>query len=179
MIPWRGKLCIRTYNLGKLIKYGLLVRMVTESTSGQILNLEIYVGEGKNYRKLFSHFWNLILIKITMSTKTTITIMWQLLKLSFQDKVNRGLPPEMENESQSLKHGETTFRRKEFFFNPEGILVLSTWFPQFTIQQWLMFHGEMKKFWKKLFVFFSVICSWRVLIGQVSTCLIIHTLKHY
>ena len=40
----------------------------------------------KNYRKLFSHFWNLILIKITMSTKTTITIMWQLLKLPFQDK---------------------------------------------------------------------------------------------
>jgi len=32
MIPWRGRLCIRTYNLGKLIKYGLLVRMVTEST---------------------------------------------------------------------------------------------------------------------------------------------------
>jgi len=26
--------------------------------------------------------------------------------------VNRGLPPEMKNESQSLKRGETTFRRK-------------------------------------------------------------------
>ena len=64
MIPWRGRLCIWTYNPGKLIKYRLLVRMVTESTSG----LEIYAGEGKNYRKLFSHFWNLILIKIAMST---------------------------------------------------------------------------------------------------------------
>ena len=47
MIPWRGKLRIRTYNPGKLIKYGLLVHMVTESTSGYILNLEIYAGEGK------------------------------------------------------------------------------------------------------------------------------------
>ena len=25
MIPWRGRLRIRTYNLGKLIKYGILV----------------------------------------------------------------------------------------------------------------------------------------------------------
>ena len=74
MIPWRGRLRIRTYNLGKLITYGLLVCMVTENTSGYILNLEICAGEGKNHRKLFSHFWNLILIKITMSTKTTITI---------------------------------------------------------------------------------------------------------
>jgi len=39
MIPWRGKLRIRTYNTGKLIKYGLLVRMVTEITSGYILSL--------------------------------------------------------------------------------------------------------------------------------------------
>ena len=28
MIPWRSRLRIRTYNPGKLIKYGLLVRMV-------------------------------------------------------------------------------------------------------------------------------------------------------
>jgi len=41
MIPWRGRIHVRTYNPGKLIKYGLLVRMVTESTSGYILNLEI------------------------------------------------------------------------------------------------------------------------------------------
>ena len=141
----------------------------------------------KNYRKLFSHFWNLILIKITMSTKTAITIMWQLLKLSFQDKLQyveqsewTGVFLQKWKTNQSLKRGKTTFRsRVKFFFNPGGILVLSTWFPQFTIQQWLMFHGEMKKFWKKLFVFFSIICSWRVLIGQISTCLIIHTFKHY
>jgi len=41
MIPWTGRLRIQTYNPGKLIKCGLLVRMVTESTSGYILNLEI------------------------------------------------------------------------------------------------------------------------------------------
>jgi len=51
MIPWRGRPRIRTYNPGKLIKYGLLVRMVTESTSGYILNLEIYAGEGKKLQE--------------------------------------------------------------------------------------------------------------------------------
>jgi len=34
MIPWRGRLKIPTYNLGKLIKYGILVRMVSEATTG-------------------------------------------------------------------------------------------------------------------------------------------------
>ena len=55
MIPWRGRLCIRTYNPRKLIKYGLLVRMVAESTSGCILNLETYAGEGKKITGNYFH----------------------------------------------------------------------------------------------------------------------------
>jgi hypothetical protein len=39
VIPWRGRLHVWTYNLGKLMKYGLLVPVVTESTSGYIANL--------------------------------------------------------------------------------------------------------------------------------------------
>ena len=39
----------------------------------------------KNYSKLFSHFWNLIFFKITMFTKTTITIICKLLKFSFKE----------------------------------------------------------------------------------------------
>ena len=34
--------------------------------------------------------------------------------------MNRGLPPEMKNKSQSLKHGKTTFRRK-------GEILLHSW----------------------------------------------------
>jgi len=47
LIPWRGLLRIRIYNLGKLIKYGILVRMVSEATTGYICNKEIYAAEGK------------------------------------------------------------------------------------------------------------------------------------
>jgi hypothetical protein len=35
-------------------------------------------------------------------------------------RVNRGLPPELKNESKSLKRGETTFRRK-------GEILLQSW----------------------------------------------------
>jgi hypothetical protein len=38
---------MRTYNPGKLTKYGLLVRVVTAITSGYIGNLEINSDEGK------------------------------------------------------------------------------------------------------------------------------------
>jgi hypothetical protein len=45
-IPWRGRLCIRTYNPVKLTKFGLLLRVVTESTSDFIRNFNIYAAEG-------------------------------------------------------------------------------------------------------------------------------------
>ena len=53
MIPWRSRLRIRTYNPGKLIKYGILVRMVSEATTGYICNMEIYAAGGKKLEDKF------------------------------------------------------------------------------------------------------------------------------
>ena len=47
MIPWRGRLKFRTYNPGKITKYGVLVRMGCEAVSGYICNMEVYSAEGK------------------------------------------------------------------------------------------------------------------------------------
>ena len=47
MIPWRGRLKLRTYNSGKITKYGVLVRMVCETVSGYICSMEVYSAEGK------------------------------------------------------------------------------------------------------------------------------------
>jgi hypothetical protein len=47
MITWRGRLRFRTYNPGKLVKYGILVRMVCEATTGYIGNMEMYTTESK------------------------------------------------------------------------------------------------------------------------------------
>ena len=49
IIPWRGKLNIREYNAGKIIKYRLLVRMVSEATSGYICNGGVYCGRKKSH----------------------------------------------------------------------------------------------------------------------------------
>jgi hypothetical protein len=47
MNTWRGRLRFRTYNPGKLVKDGILVRMVYEATTGYIENMEMYTTEGK------------------------------------------------------------------------------------------------------------------------------------
>lgn len=47
IIPWRGKLSIKTYNPAKIIKYGLLCRMLCEARTGYVSNIEIYCAEGK------------------------------------------------------------------------------------------------------------------------------------
>jgi hypothetical protein len=51
VIPWRGRLRIRTYNPAKLTKCGLLVRVATESTSCYIGNFKIYAAEGMRLKE--------------------------------------------------------------------------------------------------------------------------------
>jgi hypothetical protein len=46
IIPWRGRLSFRTYNLAKIVKYGVLVRAVSEALTGYICNFEVYAGQG-------------------------------------------------------------------------------------------------------------------------------------
>jgi hypothetical protein len=76
VIPWRGRLCTRTYNPGKLTDYGLLVHIVTESTSGYIGNLEIYSGEGKKLQETIVSVLEPYLDQITMFIKTIIITVW-------------------------------------------------------------------------------------------------------
>ncbi|PNF20244.1 hypothetical protein B7P43_G16151, partial [Cryptotermes secundus] len=111
VIPWRGRLHM---------KYGLLVHIVTESTSGYIGNLEIYSGEGKklqetivsvlepyldqNYHVYQDNYYN-----------SVVTAEYFLLRKVYvcgTIRVSRGLPLDLKEESKSLKRGETTFRRK-------------------------------------------------------------------
>ena len=102
--------------------------MVTESTSGYILNLDIYAGERKklqetiftllepyldqNYHVYQDNYYNHVTIVETLLSRQ--------VRLCGTIRVNRGLPSEMKNESQSLKRGETTFRRK-------GEILLQCW----------------------------------------------------
>jgi hypothetical protein len=111
---------MQTYNLGRLMKYGLLVRVVTESTSGYIANLEIYSAEGRklketilsvlepyldqNYHLYQDNYYNSVGIAEHLLSRQ--------VRVCGTIRVNRGLLPDLKQESKSLKHGETTFRRR-------------------------------------------------------------------
>uniref|UniRef100_A0A0N5C6W1 DDE_Tnp_1_7 domain-containing protein n=1 Tax=Strongyloides papillosus TaxID=174720 RepID=A0A0N5C6W1_STREA len=120
MIPWRGRLSFRTYNPGKIVKYGLLVRILSESDTGYICNLEIYTADGKKleetilsvlepYLGLWHHvyqdnYYNSISIAnklLEHKTRVCGTI-----------REKRGLPLCLKNEGSLLKSGEIAFRRK-------------------------------------------------------------------
>ena len=47
MISWRVRPKFKTYNPGKITKYGELARIVCEAISGYIYNMEIHSAEGK------------------------------------------------------------------------------------------------------------------------------------
>ena len=83
--------------------------MVTESTSGYILNLEIYAGEVKklqetiftllepyldqNYHVYQDNYYNHVTIDETLLSRQ--------VRVCGTIRVNRGFPPEMKNESVS------------------------------------------------------------------------------
>ena len=51
MIPWRGRLNFKVYNPSKIIKYGILIRMLCDSNTGYISSFQIYSGTGQPLAK--------------------------------------------------------------------------------------------------------------------------------
>ncbi|XP_076302331.1 uncharacterized protein LOC143220596 [Lasioglossum baleicum] len=47
IIPWRGRLSIKTYNTAKITKYGISVRAVSEACAGYLCNICVYTANGK------------------------------------------------------------------------------------------------------------------------------------
>ena len=151
--------------------------MVTESTSGYVLNLEIYAGERKklqetiftllepcldqNYHVYQDNYYNHVTFAKTLLSRQVScgTI-----------RVNRGLPPEMKNKSQSLKCGETTIRRK-------GEILLQSWRNTRVVNTISTIHDSTmvdvpwrnEEVKKKTYLYFSVYVHEE----EISTCLII------
>jgi len=120
MIPWRGRLKFRTYNPGKITKYGVLVRMVCEAVSGYVYNMEIYSAEGKkledtvlslldrnldqNHHLYQDNFYN--------SVRLAETLLDRKVRVCGTMRVNRGIPRDLEEDGKRLKKGQSAFRRK-------------------------------------------------------------------
>lgn len=121
MLAWRGRLRFRVYNPGKIVKYGIMVRMVCESSSGYICKLLIYDGSGmkldetvlhllqpylhKGYQVYMDNYYNSMKLSKDLHAKQTSTC--------GTIRQNRGLPKEFKQQSSSLQRGEMTFTREE------------------------------------------------------------------
>jgi len=121
MLGWQGRLQIRVYNPSKIIKYGTLVRMVCESSTGYIYNLQIYDGkcgpltetvgfllelyEGKGYHLYQDNYCN--------SVHQTNELLQKLIRVCGTIRMNRGLPKDIIEEAKTLKKGEVTFCRNQ------------------------------------------------------------------
>jgi hypothetical protein len=120
MIPWRGCLKFRTYNPGKITKYGVLVRMVCEAVSGSTCNMEIYAAErmtlevtvlsllernlGQNHHIYQHNFYN--------SVRLAETLLDRKVRVCGTMRANRCIPRDLEWEAKDLRKAQSGFRRK-------------------------------------------------------------------
>ena len=120
MIPWWGRLKFRTYNPGKITKYGVLVRMVSEAESGYICNMEIYSSEGK---KLEDRMLSLLDRKLGQnhhiyqdnfynSVRLAQTLLDRNVRVCGTMRANRGIPRGLEGEGKCLKKEQSVFWRR-------------------------------------------------------------------
>jgi len=120
MIPWRGRLKLRTYNPGKITKYGVMVRIVCEAVSGYICNMEIYSAERKklentvlslldrnlclNHHVYQDNYYN--------SVRLAQTLLERNVRVCGTMRANRCIPRDLEEDGKQLKKGQSAFWRK-------------------------------------------------------------------
>jgi len=114
MIPWWGHQKFRTYNPGKITKYGLCLRMVCEAVSVYICNMEIYSAErkkledtvlslldrnlGQNQYIYQDNFYN--------SVRLAQTLLDINVRVCDTMRANRSIPHDLEGEGKRLKKGQ-------------------------------------------------------------------------
>ncbi|KAJ8896002.1 hypothetical protein PR048_001343 [Dryococelus australis] len=119
MLAWRRRLQFRIYNPGKIVKYGIIVRMVCGSSSDmQIIDLN---ETGRDSSRVTT------VIPRVSSIHGQLLQQYQIIKqssckanLNMWYIQNRGLPKGFKQQSSSLQRGEMTFTR-------EGPVLLIAW----------------------------------------------------
>ena len=126
IIPWRGRLSFRTYNPAKLTKYGIMVRMLCEGTSGYICNFEVYSGAGAKLQDTvlsildpfvgFHH--HIYMDNYYNSVNTAELLLQKNTRVCGTIRANRRFPSNLKD--IKLKEQETKFARK-------GQVLLQLW----------------------------------------------------
>ena len=119
-VTFSFRLKFRTHNSRKITKYGVLVRMVCETVSGYICNMEIYSAEGKkledtvlsllnknlgqNHHIYQDNFYN--------SVRLAETLLDMKVRVCGTMRVNRGIPRDLERGRQALEKGAVSVPEK-------------------------------------------------------------------
>ena len=129
IIPWRGKLSIKTYNPAKIIKYDLLYRVLCEARSGYISNMEIYTAKGKKLDQTIMSLldkniclgYHLYMDNYYNSIRTAELLMKNGTRVCGTIRANRSVPESFK--LSKLKTGEYAFKRK-------GEILVQAWKPK-------------------------------------------------
>ncbi|EFN87013.1 PiggyBac transposable element-derived protein 4, partial [Harpegnathos saltator] len=105
IIPWRGRLSFRTYNPAKLVKYGILVRMLCEATSGYICNFKVYSGTAGRLqdtvlsilRPYMGFHHHIYMDNYYNSVNTAELLLQNSTRICGTIRSNRGLPQNLKN----------------------------------------------------------------------------------
>jgi hypothetical protein len=120
MLAWRGRLCFRVYNPGKLTKYGIIIRMVCDTATGYICNLEINCGQSGSLQNTvhgllqpFAGVGHIVYMdNFYNSVKLTQILQIKNFGVVGTMRKNRGIPKRMTHVAEKLKRGEMTYKRR-------------------------------------------------------------------
>lgn len=128
IIPWNRKLNPRIYNPKKINKYGILIRMLCDSTTGYICNFYIYSCAEQQSEiailKLLTPFtdkWHHVYMNnFCNSVELAQQLLFKKIRICSTDTIepNQGLPEILKK--AKLKIFEATFKRK-------GEIILQLW----------------------------------------------------
>jgi hypothetical protein len=111
LLAWRGRLGFRVYNPGKLTKYGIMIRMVCDSATGYICNLEIYCGQSgslqntvQNLLQLFAGVGYIVYMdNFYNSVKLTQILQRKSVGVVGTMRKNHGIPKRMTHVAEKLR----------------------------------------------------------------------------
>jgi len=128
VIPWRGRLNFRTYNPGKATKYGILVRMVSEASTGYVHNFVVYSGTEVKLRDTIMVLcapyldkgYHLYMDNQYMSVSIARNLLKHNVRVCGSIQKNQGVPKDLQISAAELKVGERISRRS-------GDVLLVSW----------------------------------------------------
>ncbi|XP_058124174.1 piggyBac transposable element-derived protein 4 isoform X1 [Anopheles coustani] len=119
IVPSTGNLRFRKHNPAKTTRYGVLLRMLSESETGYILNMEVYAGSGKPSIESITSViqpyfgrWHHVYQDNYYNSVAMANMLYENQTLVCGIiRANRGIPTVIKDKSTALQRGEIAYVR--------------------------------------------------------------------